>query len=52
MKLLEPLSAKEAVIKQMRETDRQIESLLDRIVEASTPSVVNAYEARIEKLER
>lgn len=32
--------------------ERQIEGLLDRIVEASNPSVINAYEQRIAKLER
>ncbi len=31
--------------------ERQVEHLLDRIVDASTPSVVRAYEARIQKLE-
>ncbi len=32
--------------------DKQIEGLLDRIVETSTPSVVTAYEKRLAKLER
>ena len=30
----------------------QIDGLLDRIVEASTPSVISAYEKRIAKMER
>ena len=38
--------------KQLKDVDRQIESLLDRIVDATSASVVSAYEARIEKLER
>jgi len=38
--------------KQLKEVDRQIGSLLDRIVDATSASVVSAYEARIEKLER
>ena len=32
--------------------EKQIEQLLDRIVDASTPSVVRAYEQRISKLEQ
>lgn len=32
--------------------DKQIEGLLDRIVEASTSSVISAYEKRIAKMER
>ena len=32
--------------------EKQIDGLLDRIVEASTPSVVSAYEKRLAKLER
>ncbi len=38
--------------KQLKEVDRQIGSLLDRIVDATSASVVSAYEARIDKLER
>ena len=43
---------KEAIHAQLRETERQIEGLLDRIVDASSASIVSAYESRIEKLER
>ena len=43
---------KEALRQQQSDVDRQIEGLLDRIVEAKNASVVTAYEARIEKLER
>jgi site-specific DNA recombinase len=32
--------------------DRQIEKLVDRIVEAESPAAISAYEARIAKLER
>ena len=52
IKLLDAQATKDALVKQLQETERQMENLLDRIVEASSPSVVNAYEARIEKLER
>ncbi len=41
-----------ALDQQIRDADRQIQSLLDRLVEATSASVVSAYEARIEKLER
>ena len=43
---------KEALQKQLHDVAGQIEGLLDRIVEASNASVVHAYEARIDKLER
>ncbi len=43
---------KDELQRQLKEVDRQIESLLDRIVDATNASVVSAYEARIEKLER
>ena len=36
----------------LRKTEQQIEHLLDRIVEASTPSVIVAYERRIAGLEK
>lgn len=37
--------------KRLTEIDRQIEQLLERVVEARTPSVIGAYEDRIAKLE-
>ncbi|MGJ8629104.1 MAG: recombinase family protein [Sulfitobacter sp.] len=37
---------------QIRALNKQIEALLDRIVEASNPSVIRAYEGKIAKLER
>lgn len=45
-------AAKAEVTKQMKMVEAQIESLLDRLVEASSPTVVSAYEGRIAKLER
>ena len=52
MKLAEARTTKEALARQLRETERQIENLLDRVVEAGSPSLVGAYEARIDRLER
>ena len=43
---------KDALRKQLTDVERQIENLLDRVVDTSTASVVAAYEKRIEKLER
>ena len=37
---------------ELAKIDKQIEGLLDRIVDASTASVIKAYETRIAKLER
>ncbi|WP_195819786.1 hypothetical protein [Roseobacter sp. MH60115] len=45
-------SEKTALKNQLDSLNRQIESLLDRIVEANNVSVVSAYEDKIEKLER
>ena len=52
MRLSEAHSARQTLAAQIRDIEGQIESLLDRIVEATNASVVQAYEARIEKLER
>jgi predicted nucleic acid-binding Zn-ribbon protein len=52
MRLVAAQSTQEALQKQLRDTERQIDGLLDRVVEASNGSVIPAYEARIEKLER
>lgn len=43
---------KEELQKQLDDTNRLIENLLDRVVEANNTKVISAYEARIEKLER
>lgn len=45
-------TAKDELVKQIREAETQIEQLLDRVVDASSPSVVKRYEAKIEELER
>ena len=37
---------------QIKDIEGQIEALLDRIVDATSPSVIQAYEKRIDKLER
>jgi hypothetical protein len=52
MRLAEAHDAKAAILQRIGEVERQIESLLDRLVEASSPSVVSAYVARLERLER
>jgi hypothetical protein len=39
-------------LRELEDVNRQLENMLDRIVEANSASVVNAYETRIEKLER
>ncbi|WP_152477087.1 recombinase zinc beta ribbon domain-containing protein [Roseovarius sp. THAF9] len=52
MRLSEAESAKKALEKQCKDAEAQIEGLLDRIVDASSPTVVTAYEKRISKLER
>ncbi|WP_245728562.1 recombinase family protein [Paracoccus alkenifer] len=38
--------------RQIGDVQRQIDCLLDRLVEASSPTVISAYEAKIDKLER
>lgn len=40
------------VKKQLRDVEKQIEDVLDRIMDASSASIISAYEARLEKLER
>lgn len=45
------LGEMEAFQKQLTDIDGQVESMLDRIVEANSASVMRAYESRIEKLE-
>ena len=36
----------------IKATEKQIDGLLERIMDVSSPTVINAYEAKIEKLER
>ncbi len=45
-------SEKTALKNQLDDLNQKIESLLDRIVDANNASVVNAYEGKIDKLER
>ncbi len=51
-RLAEAHRAQSVLNEQAQGIDKQIGKLLDRIVEAPSPSVVSAYEQRIEKLER
>ena len=51
-RLSEAQEAQKAFAGQIKDVEKQIEALLDRIVDASSPSVISAYETRIEKLER
>ena len=48
----EASSARATPETQLQETEKQIENLLDRIMNASSPSVIGAYEKRIAELER
>ena len=50
--LAQTKSVADAARSEIAKIEKQIEGLLDRIVEASSPSVINAYEKRIAKLER
>ena len=52
MRLAEAHNAKDTITRQLADLEKQIESLLDRIVDASSASVITAYEGRIGKLER
>lgn len=52
MRLANAEEAKAALAKQLTDTQQHIENLLDRLVDATSATVVSAYEARIEKLER
>lgn len=52
MRLSEAHTAKQSIERQKADVEKQIEGLLDRIVETSSPSVISAYEGRIAKLER
>ncbi|MDD9715791.1 hypothetical protein PVW48_03490 [Dinoroseobacter sp. PD6] len=52
MRLASAQGDKEALKKQLADVERQIENLLDRLVETEKASVVAACEARIDRLER
>ena len=52
LRLAEAQRDKEELAKQLRDVGRQIETLLERIMEAENATVIKAYEAKIAKLER
>jgi site-specific DNA recombinase len=52
MRLAQTVEASSVLKANIKTTEKQIEQLLDRIVEASNESVISAYEKRIAKLER
>ena len=52
MRLAEAHRDKDEIAKQLRDSEKQIETLLERIVEADNASVIRAYEGKIAKLER
>lgn len=52
MRLAEARNAKDALAGQLRDVEAQIESFLDRVLDASNPRVVKSYEDRIDELER
>ncbi|SEJ65743.1 Site-specific DNA recombinase [Pseudooceanicola nitratireducens] len=52
MRRADALGAQKALEAQLNDTSKQIDNLLDRIMNSSSPSVIGAYEKRIEELER
>ena len=52
MWLVQAHREKDETIRQMADTEKQIETLLERIMEADSPAVIRAYEGKIAKLER
>ena len=52
MRLAQASEAKKTLKAQIGKLEKQIDQLLDRIVDANSDSVVSAYEKRIAKLER
>lgn len=46
------VAARSPIETQLAETSKQIDMLVGRIMDASSPSVIGAYEKRIEELER
>jgi len=52
LRLTESHQHKDQITAQLRETEKQVEALLERIVESDNPIVIRAYEAKIGKLER
>jgi site-specific DNA recombinase len=43
--------SRKAIERELAEIDRKVKQLLDRIVEAESPTVIGAYENRIAELE-
>ena len=52
LRLAESYQHKDQITAQLRDTEKQVETLLERIVESDNPIVTRAYEAKIAKLER
>ncbi len=52
VRLSEAERAQKSLETQIKDIDKQTQNLLDRIVDAGSESVIKAYEARIDKLER
>ncbi|WP_051487809.1 recombinase family protein [Roseivivax marinus] len=52
MRRADAMSARSTLESQLKDTEKQIEALQDRIMNASSPSVITAYEKRIGELER
>lgn len=52
MRLSEAQRDKDEVTRQLRDVEKQIEMLLERIIEAEHASVIKVYESKIAKLER
>ena len=52
MRRTEAIAARSSIETQLAETSKQIDQLVGRIMDASSPSVIGAYEKRIEELER
>lgn len=51
MRRADALGARKAIEAQLNDTSKQIDNLLDRIMNSTSPSVIGAYEKRIEELE-
>ena len=52
MRLNQAHREKEDIARQLRDAEKQIEPLLERVVEADNASGIKAYEGKIAKLER
>lgn len=52
MRRTEAIAARRSIETQLAETSKQIDQLVGRIMDASSPTAIGAYEKRIEELER